>query len=145
MPLLCARCQMPLPGWELASSEGARCTYCWSLNTVRAFPAMFREAGAPARPEVALDGEAACFDHAGKRAVAVCNQCGRFVCELCKVELGGHVWCPSCVAAGSGAAHGSGGGGSAVVTDRLRSASASSRSLMLDCEVTLWRRSASGL
>ena len=55
-----------------------------------------------ARPEVALDGEAACFDHPGKRAVAACHQCGRFVCLLCSVEFGGQVWCPSCVAAGRG-------------------------------------------
>ena len=104
MPLSCARCQTPLPEWELARSETARCTSCWSLNTVRAFPAMFRGAAEPVRPEIALDGEATCFDHAGKRAVAACNQCGRFVCDLCKVEFGGQVWCPSCVASGSGTA-----------------------------------------
>lgn len=104
MPLSCARCKMPLPEWELARSETARCTSCWSVNTVRAFPAMFRDAAAPALPVAALDGEASCFDHPGKRAVAACNQCGRFVCELCQVDFGGQAWCPSCVAAGSGAA-----------------------------------------
>jgi hypothetical protein len=70
---------------------------------VRAFPAMFAERTAPA-PEVALTGEAACFDHPGKRAVAACRQCGRFVCQLCSVEMGGAVYCPSCVAAGAGQA-----------------------------------------
>jgi hypothetical protein len=104
MPLSCARCQMPLPGWELGRAEGARCRSCWSLNTVRAFPALFRPAAEAARPAPALDGEAACFDHAGKRAVAACNQCGRFVCDLCKIDFAGQVWCPSCVALGSGGA-----------------------------------------
>jgi len=70
---------------------------------VRAFPAMFAERAAAA-PEMALTGEAACFDHPGKRAVAACQHCGRFVCQLCSVEMGGVVYCPSCVAAGAGQA-----------------------------------------
>lgn len=49
-----------------------------------------------------MEGEAACFDHPSKKAVAACHQCGRFVCQLCAVEFEGQVWCPSCVAAGRG-------------------------------------------
>jgi hypothetical protein len=64
---------------------------------------MFAERAAAA-PEAALTGEAACFDHPGKRAVAACQQCGRFVCRLCSVEMDGVVYCPSCVAAGAGQA-----------------------------------------
>ena len=71
---------------------------------VRAFPAMFAPATASARPDAALDGEAACYDHPNKRAVAACQQCGRFVCQLCAVEFGDRTWCPTCVAAGSGQA-----------------------------------------
>jgi hypothetical protein len=79
------------------------CPTCGSENMVRAFPAMFAERVAAA-PELALTGEAACYDHPGKRAVAACQQCGRFVCQLCSVELGGVICCPSCVAAGAGQA-----------------------------------------
>lgn len=97
MPVPCARCSMPLPKWELRNGNTAACSSCFSCNTVRVFPAAL--ADAPAAPaESALDGEAACFDHPGKRAVAVCRQCGRFVCPLCAVEFGAGVWCPSCVA-----------------------------------------------
>jgi hypothetical protein len=95
---------MPLPAWELMNSDAAVCTRCGSANTVRAFPAALASANAPARPEPALDGEAACFDHPNKRAVAACQQCGRFVCQLCSVEFGARILCPSCVAAGSGIA-----------------------------------------
>ena len=63
---------------------------------------MFAAPNAPALPESALDGEAACFDHPSKRAVAACHQCGRFVCQLCSVEFGDQIWCPACVAAGKG-------------------------------------------
>lgn len=102
MPVPCARCDSPLPLWELSSADAAVCTSCGSRNTVRVFPALFAAPSAPAVPESALDGEAACFDHPSKRAVAACHQCGRFVCLLCSVEFDGQVWCPSCVAAGRG-------------------------------------------
>ncbi|HEX3747456.1 MAG TPA: hypothetical protein VHW09_26145 [Bryobacteraceae bacterium] len=102
MPVPCARCDSPLPLWELSSAGAAVCTSCGSSNTVRVFPALFAAPEAPALPEGALEGEAACFDHPTKRAVADCQQCGRFVCQLCAVDFGGQIWCPSCVAAGRG-------------------------------------------
>jgi len=103
MPVPCARCDMPLPTFELTSGGAAVCTLCHSSNRARVFPAALAETG-PVKSEAALEGEATCFDHPSKRAVAACNQCGRFVCQLCSVEFGGEVWCPSCVAAGAGKA-----------------------------------------
>jgi hypothetical protein len=88
--------------WELVSADTAACTSCGSRNTVRVFPALFAAPSVPAVPESALDGEAACYDHPSKRAVAACHRCGRFVCQLCSVEFGDQVWCPSCVAGGKG-------------------------------------------
>jgi hypothetical protein len=94
---------MPLPKEELAAGGAAVCTLCGAANRVRLFPAAFARP-ADARPAAAAEGEAACFDHPGKRAVAACQQCGRFVCQLCAVRFGAETWCPSCVAAGSGRA-----------------------------------------
>lgn len=102
MPVPCARCDFPLPVWELTTSNEAACTNCGSRNTVRVFPALFAAPTAPAAPETALEGEAACFDHPSKRAVAACHRCGRFVCQLCSVEFDGQIWCPTCVAGGKG-------------------------------------------
>ncbi len=104
MPVPCARCDTPLPKWELAAGDAAICTSCGSSNQVRVFPALLSQSHVPVRTEAALDGEAACYDHPSKRAVAACHQCGRFVCQLCSVESGNEVWCPSCVAAGAGKA-----------------------------------------
>ena len=59
---------------------------------------------ADARPEPAEEGESACFDHPNKRAVAACAHCGRYMCQLCAVQYGAELWCPSCVAAGAGPA-----------------------------------------
>src|SRR5579864_98440 len=104
MPVPCARCSMPLPKWELATGQDAICTQCGSPNTVWVFPATFTRQNAPTLPEGAAEGEAACFDHPNKKAVAACQQCGRFVCQLCAVQFGAETWCPSCVAAGAGQA-----------------------------------------
>jgi DNA-directed RNA polymerase subunit RPC12/RpoP len=103
MPVPCARCSTPLPKWELAVGEVAQCTQCGSRNVVKAFPAILSSAHA-LTAEAALEGEAACFDHSARRAVAACHQCGRYVCQLCAVEFGGRTWCPSCVTAGAGQA-----------------------------------------
>lgn len=103
MPLPCARCQTPLPKWELVSGDTAVCTHCSASNTVRVFPALLA-ATQSARGEAAAEGDAACFDHPGRRAVASCSQCGRFVCPLCAIASGEETWCPNCVAAGSGTA-----------------------------------------
>jgi uncharacterized paraquat-inducible protein A len=104
MPLPCARCDTILPEWELARGDLAVCTACGSENQVRTFPAILGAPESPSRPDAAAEGEAACYDHPSKRAVAACTQCGRFVCQLCSVDLGQGVWCPSCVAAGAGSA-----------------------------------------
>jgi hypothetical protein len=95
---------MSLPEWELAAAGSAVCTACGSHNHVRAFPALLRPRE-EARPETAIEGEAACFDHPAKRAVAACSQCGRFLCRLCAVSFGEQTWCPGCVAAGAGKAN----------------------------------------
>lgn len=97
MPIPCARCSTPLPNWELAAGDRATCTSCLSANTVRVFPALFVRRAA-AQADAASEGEATCFDHPGKKAVASCQQCGRFVCQLCAIDFGGAVRCPSCMA-----------------------------------------------
>src|SRR5256885_3811994 len=66
MPMPCARCEMPLSRWEPDTGD-ARCTLCGARNSVRAFPAILADT-AVSRPESAMEGEAACFDHPGKRA-----------------------------------------------------------------------------
>jgi len=97
MPLPSACCGMPLPKWELTQGDTATCPACNSTNTARMYPAAFADKSV-AQTEKALEGEASCFDHPAKRAVAACGHCGRFVCQLCAIEYGTATWCPSCVA-----------------------------------------------
>jgi hypothetical protein len=95
----CNVCKAPLPEWELASGEAATCPDCGTEHRVKIFPAALQIVPS-IRLELAAEGEAACFDHPGSRAAAACALCGRFVCNLCVLELMGSKYCPSCVAQG---------------------------------------------
>jgi hypothetical protein len=101
MPVPCARCQTPLPSYGTGATRQVDCPACGAFNTAEIFPAAF----APklvSPSEHALAGEAACYDHPTHLAVASCRHCGRFVCQLCAVDFGPEIWCPSCVASGAG-------------------------------------------
>jgi hypothetical protein len=100
MPIPCNRCNRPLPKWGLAAQQATLCPECGASSIVRVFPALFYAPSGPVSTVAAAEGEAACFDHPGKRAVAACSRCGRFVCQLCAVEFKDAVWCPSCFTAG---------------------------------------------
>jgi hypothetical protein len=63
------------------------------------FPAAFAPDRA-ARPLTAAEGDARCYDHPANQAVSHCEECGRFVCQLCAVDFRGGTWCPPCLAAG---------------------------------------------
>lgn len=94
----CLGCSHPLPLAEVTSPAGAQCPRCQTRQRGHAFPAAF----APAVTAIsgdAMEGEASCFHHPTKLAVAPCDQCGRFLCSLCQFEIGAQNFCPSCIAA----------------------------------------------
>ena len=82
-----------------ATTANADCTLCGAPNYVWLFRAALNSAPL-VTPEVALEGEATCYEQSDKRAIAACQRCGRFVCQICSVEFGSEVLCPSCVAGG---------------------------------------------
>jgi hypothetical protein len=95
--IACPVCTRALPPdtWNL--SYETYCPTCRAPITARVFPALLRAAGG-AIPELVVEGsEATCFYHVRKKAVVPCDQCGRFLCALCQVELSGQNWCPSCI------------------------------------------------
>ena len=100
MTVPCNRCEILLLSWDVVSAEAAACPVCGAESTLRVYPAV-QSSHRRVRTESAAEGEAACYDHPSKRAVGACSQCGRYVCQLCSVELRGETWCPGCVAAGS--------------------------------------------
>ena len=62
------------------------------------FPALYRQAEVGKRGDaVTAEGEASCYFHPHKKAVAICSSCGCFICSLCETELAGACLCPSCI------------------------------------------------
>ena len=45
---------------------------------------------------IQADSEASCFYHPEKKAVIVCESCGRFLCSLCEIDTTGRKICPNC-------------------------------------------------
>ncbi len=86
----CPRCSTPLDIPLRDSVRASTCPICEARVITHVFPALLRPAVvAPRRDAAALTDESTCFNHAAKRAVAVCEDCGRFVCNLCDVPVPG--------------------------------------------------------
>jgi len=93
----CPHCSLPLDPHAYAA-EG-ECSACRSRLRIVLFPAFTRppEAVSTTSGERALEGEAACFFHAEKRASVSCERCGRFLCALCDMPFAGRHLCPACL------------------------------------------------
>jgi len=68
---------------------------------VNVFPAFLRlpQRGPLPEPVLTLD-DAACFYHENKKAADACEACGRFLCALCRVDIGKRILCPGCIQSG---------------------------------------------
>jgi hypothetical protein len=96
----CTACQAPLPPDALAGAGPVRCGRCGASLEISVFPALFRPlASGRAGETVLTDQESACFYHPRKRAVVPCESCGRFLCALCDVDIGGRHTCVTCLEA----------------------------------------------
>lgn len=101
-PLIsCPKCRAALPPELMESSDFGKCARCGKALSVRAFPALYTPLSAGSAGEhVVMETEAACFYHPAKKAVIPCENCGRFLCALCDVELEGRHLCPKCLESG---------------------------------------------
>ena len=98
---VCPHCEAPLAGALCNTPDVLPCPACQGRLSVAVFPAFFRavEKGV-AGEAIQVEGDAGCFYHPGRKAVLACEGCGRFLCALCDVPLGGQHLCPSCIEAG---------------------------------------------
>ena len=99
MPLLrCDKCQTVLPGAVVNTGTLVACPACGVPTLVQLFPAFSRPV-ARGRVAEALGSaeDASCFYHPSKKAAVPCDECGRFLCTLCDLELDGRHICPECV------------------------------------------------
>ena len=101
--IACAACSRPVPREFWNREEGVRCGGCGRIVRVSAFPAIDLQIAGAAPEAVRSETEASCFYHPQSRAVKVCEECGRFLCALCDLEVEGRHLCPRCFESGVGA------------------------------------------
>jgi hypothetical protein len=86
---------------SLNLGQFTHCPSCQTQLWVEVFPALFRRIAPVATDEaVMIAGESACFYHDAKKAVVICDGCGRFLCTLCDCFLEGQHYCPPCLESG---------------------------------------------
>jgi hypothetical protein len=81
------------------SAHQTACRACGERVIAHVFPARNAPAAAAA-PAATGEGEASCFYHAANQAVAACEECGRFLCSLCELDLDARRLCPACLERG---------------------------------------------
>ena len=97
----CPSCQGGLPESLVNAPYFSPCPSCGEGLRVLTFPALHRgvEPGRSGE-RILVEGEAACFYHAEKRATVACSACGRFLCALCDLDFSDQHFCPACLETG---------------------------------------------
>lgn len=97
--LPCPKCRRKLEAHVWRSASAGQCWGCRRDFEFMGFPAL-TAAVAPAAPQpVMMAEESVCFFHAENRAEVICADCGRLLCGVCAINVGGKKACPSCVSA----------------------------------------------
>ena len=88
---------------EMFNSAGLTpCPSCRAPIQADIFPAAYRPTDSVTGGDTVLpENQAGCFYHSDKKAVEVCSSCGRFICALCDIEMGGRHICPHLRPAGT--------------------------------------------
>jgi hypothetical protein len=98
--IACAACSTPVPREFWNREEGVRCSGCRNVLRVCVFPAISRSIAGAAPEALQVETEASCFYHPQSRAAIPCADCGRFLCNLCDLEVQGRHICPRCFETG---------------------------------------------
>ncbi|WP_028314912.1 hypothetical protein [Desulfatibacillum aliphaticivorans] len=96
----CPLCQAGLKPAVFNTGGPEPCPLCDAKIQVEVFPALTRPEEEVLRSEALVDDQAGCFFHPGKKAVRVCDVCGRFICALCDLDINGDHLCPQCLETG---------------------------------------------
>lgn len=94
----CNVCANRFPPDIYNTDNFVECPSCRTEILSTVFPALYKQAEKGAAGELLLDDvDASCFYHADKKAAVTCEHCGRFLCNLCHIELREKHLCPGCV------------------------------------------------
>ena len=98
----CPKCNSVLGSSEIEGNAWFHCPVCNSLLQIGTYPALLApKPKGQLGEDILTDEESACFYHPDKRAVTVCEHCGRFLCALCDIEMADHHLCALCIEAGA--------------------------------------------
>jgi hypothetical protein len=90
-PICCPRC-----GRDAAIAVGEGTSTCRSCRQVFAYLRLDPRPEPGPLPLPATAGAAACAKHARNAAIASCDRCGAFACDLCRIQADGRTLCPPC-------------------------------------------------
>jgi hypothetical protein len=97
----CAACNQPLAEENFNTHQFAPCPACARPARADVFPALFTKLGGESAGAASVsEAEASCFYHPQSRATVACENCGRFLCALCDLEINGRHLCSTCLNAG---------------------------------------------
>ena len=99
--LHCPQCGEFHPIATLNSEQWGSCGGCRKKFQAWVFPAILRPPDTHTAGSALLQAEdASCFYHAGKKAEAVCESCGVFLCGLCDIPMNDRHLCVRCIEKG---------------------------------------------
>ena len=97
----CPSCRNALPQSLCNTGAMAHCPSCDIMLQAEVFPVFFKGTAIGQKAETIIEeGTSSCFYHEKKKAVIHCDVCGRFLCALCDLDIGGSHVCPACADAG---------------------------------------------
>ena len=96
--LLCPRCSEQLPLHLFVHGRAASCPACRSQIEAYIFPEFHRDPSSRPGIHLAQEHEAVCYFHLRYRAMTPCDNCGRFLCEICAISVGRRQLCAECLA-----------------------------------------------
>lgn len=111
--LPCPRCKRVLGPESWTDGGGGTCFRCKTDYECIEFPALRASPSPVAAHRAVLADDSVCFFHGENRAESICDGCGRLLCPVCAVPLGGRKLCPTCIAGGQSL------DGPAFATDRV--------------------------
>jgi hypothetical protein len=94
--IVCGALSWPLPPDLRSSEEEMTCPICRAPVLVNVFPAFAHSHTGSIPQPLGENTEASCFYHLRSRASTPCDECGRFLCSLCTLEIPGAKLCPVC-------------------------------------------------
>ena len=95
--LLCPNCSEPLSLSLFVAGQSGQCPTCHAQVEAYIFPQFHRDSPSLPGIHLAEEHEAVCYFHARYRATAPCDMCGRFLCEICAINVGRRQLCAECL------------------------------------------------